>query len=44
MEEQMIGKAGYLMDLGLIPLPDAERTQARKQVAGHEALTLADLK
>ncbi len=44
MEEQMIGADGYLVGLGLIPLPDAERDQAREQVAEQETLTLADLK
>ncbi|MGO1627154.1 MAG: PstS family phosphate ABC transporter substrate-binding protein, partial [Halomonadaceae bacterium] len=44
MEEQMIGADGYLVGLGLIPLPDAERDQAREQVAEQATLTLADLK
>ena len=32
MEDQMIGSDGYLVDIGLIPLPEAEREQARQKV------------
>ena len=44
MEDQMIGDDGYLVDLGLIPLPEAEREQARQKVADRTKLVAADLK
>ncbi|MWJ27793.1 phosphate-binding protein [Halomonas sp. ZH2S] len=44
MEEQMIGDDGYLVDLGLIPLPETEREQARQRVANQAELALEDLK
>ena len=44
MEELMIGSDGYLIDIGLIPLPEAEREQARQRVADRAQLTLEDLK
>ena len=43
MEDQMIGEDGYLVDLGLIPLPEAEREQARQKVADRVKLVAADL-
>ena len=43
MEEQMIGSDGYLVDIGLIPLPEAEREQARQKVADRVKLVAADL-
>ncbi len=39
----MIGEDGYLVDLGLIPLPEAEREQARQKVADRVKLVAADL-
>ncbi|MDP4558416.1 substrate-binding domain-containing protein [Halomonas meridiana] len=44
MEDQMIGEDGYLVDIGLIPLPEAEREQARQKVADRTKLVAADLK
>ncbi|WP_311062746.1 substrate-binding domain-containing protein [Halomonas sp. DWK9] len=44
MEDQMIGSDGYLVDIGLIPLPEAEREQARQKVADRTQLVAADLK
>ncbi|MGM0833188.1 substrate-binding domain-containing protein [Halomonas qaidamensis] len=44
MEELMIGNDGYLVDIGLIPLPEAEREQARQRVADRAQLTVEDLK
>jgi len=43
MEDQMIGSDGYLVDMGLIPLPEAEREQARQKVADRVKLVAADL-
>lgn len=43
MEDQMIGSDGYLVDIGLIPLPEAEREQARQKVADRVKLVAADL-
>ena len=43
MEDQMIGADGYLVDIGLIPLPEAEREQARQKVADRVKLVAADL-
>jgi phosphate transport system substrate-binding protein len=43
MEDQMIGEDGYLVDIGLIPLPEAEREQARQKVADRVKLVAADL-
>lgn len=44
MSEKMIGDAGYLKTIGLIPLPAAEREKARKDVTSFRKLTAADLK
>ncbi|MYL23927.1 substrate-binding domain-containing protein [Vreelandella massiliensis] len=44
MEEQMIGEGGYLVDIGLIPLPEAEREAWRQKVADRAELALEDLK
>ena len=44
MEDQMIGDDGYLIDLGLIPLPESEREQSRQKVADRTKLVAADLK
>ncbi|MBS9403931.1 substrate-binding domain-containing protein [Halomonas sp. TRM85114] len=43
VSETMIGEGGYLMDLGLIPLPEAEREQTREKVADRAKLQLSDL-
>ena len=43
LEDQMIGSDGYLVDIGLIPLPEAEREQARQKVADRVKLVAADL-
>jgi len=43
MEDQMIGSDGYLVDIGLIPLPEAEREQTRQKVADRVKLVAADL-
>ena len=44
MEEQMIGDGGYLRDIGLIVLPEAEREEWRQKVADRTQLELSDLK
>jgi len=44
MSEKMIGKDGLLKGIGLIPLPDDVRAQARKNVLERKKLTLEDLK
>lgn len=44
MSEQMVGPMGYLKGLGLIPLPEAERGQARSEVESKEQLELSELK
>ncbi|MGM0912883.1 MAG: substrate-binding domain-containing protein [Pseudomonadota bacterium] len=41
--ETMIGEGGYLADIGLIPLPEAEREQAREKVANRAKLQVSDL-
>ncbi len=43
VSETMIGEGGYLTDIGLIPLPEAERELARERVAQRGTLQLADL-
>ncbi|WP_136247559.1 PstS family phosphate ABC transporter substrate-binding protein [Halomonas borealis] len=43
MSEQMIGELGYLKGVGLIPAPQALRSEARDAVANHEPLELADI-
>lgn len=43
VSETMIGEAGYLTDIGLIPLPEAEREMARERVAQRGTLQVADL-
>jgi phosphate transport system substrate-binding protein len=43
MSEKMIGKDGALSEIGLIPLPDAERTSIRASVAKRTKVTLAEL-
>ncbi|MCH4563730.1 substrate-binding domain-containing protein [Halomonas sp. EGI 63088] len=43
VSETMIGEGGYLMDLGLIPLPEAEREQTRKKVEERATLQVSDL-
>ncbi|WP_148254308.1 PstS family phosphate ABC transporter substrate-binding protein [Aidingimonas lacisalsi] len=43
MSEQMIGDGGYLMDLGLIPLPEDMREQQRQDVSDRDTLEVADL-
>ncbi|WP_404416944.1 substrate-binding domain-containing protein [Vreelandella aquamarina] len=44
MEEQMISDSGYLADVGLIPLPEAERAEWRESVADRTAMTVDVLK
>ncbi|WP_280553302.1 substrate-binding domain-containing protein [Halomonas sp. 25-S5] len=44
VSEAMIGKGGYLSDLGLIPLTEAEREQTREKVANRAQLEVDDLK
>jgi len=39
----MISPDGYLKGLGLIPLPDAMRSQIRNDVANRKELKLSDL-
>ncbi|GKW49966.1 substrate-binding domain-containing protein [Halomonas sp. NCCP-2165] len=43
VSETMIGEGGYLTDIGLIPLPEAEREMARERVAQRGTLQVADL-
>ncbi|MEQ5802569.1 substrate-binding domain-containing protein [Halomonas sp. H10-9-1] len=43
VSETMIGEGGYLGDLGLIPLPEAEREQTRQKVADRAKLQVSDL-
>ncbi|GHE19924.1 substrate-binding domain-containing protein [Halomonas urumqiensis] len=43
VSETMIGEGGYLGDLGLIPLPEAEREQTRQKVADRAQLQVSDL-
>lgn len=43
VSETMIGEGGYLTDIGLIPLPEAERELARERVAQRGTLQVADL-
>ncbi|MGM0783177.1 MAG: substrate-binding domain-containing protein [Pseudomonadota bacterium] len=43
VSETMIGEGGYLMDIGLIPLPEAEREQTRQKVADRAQLQVSDL-
>ncbi|WP_346797673.1 substrate-binding domain-containing protein [Halomonas sp. Bachu 37] len=44
MDEMMIGEDGYLVDIGLIPLPEEEREEARQKVADRAQLAASDLK
>ncbi|WP_428026216.1 substrate-binding domain-containing protein [Arcobacter sp.] len=43
MSEKMIGDKGILSEIGLIPLPNADRTAIRASVAKRTKLTLEDL-
>lgn len=43
MSEKMIGDKGLLKKIGLIPLPEATRAQARQAVLSKTKLTLGDL-
>ncbi|MFA6196668.1 MAG: substrate-binding domain-containing protein [Sulfurimonas sp.] len=43
MNEKMIGKKGILGEIGLIPLPEAQRTAVRESVAKKEKVTLENL-
>ena len=43
MSENMIGKEGILGEIGLISLPDAQRTEIRTSVTSGKKLTLEDL-
>lgn len=42
MSEKMIGKNGYLKDIGLVPLPDDLRKASRERVKNLDPLTLKD--
>lgn len=44
MSEKMIGTNGLLKSIGLVPLPDEARAQARKDVQDRKKLTLDSLK
>ena len=44
MSEKMIGKDGILSEIGLIPLDDKVRADARKKATGFETITVTDLK
>ncbi|XPV70683.1 MAG: substrate-binding domain-containing protein [Halarcobacter sp.] len=44
MSENMIGTEGILSEIGLIPLPDAQRTAIRKSVMSAKKITMDDLK
>jgi len=44
VSEDMIGEDGNLADIGLIPLPEANRETAREHVKKHVKLTANDLK
>lgn len=44
MSEKMIGKDGILSEIGLIPLDDKVRAEARKKATGFETITVTDLK
>ncbi|PLY05878.1 MAG: phosphate-binding protein [Arcobacter sp.] len=43
MSENMIGKEGILTEIGLIALPDAQRTELRKTVMAGKKITLEEL-
>lgn len=43
MGEEMIGEGGYLTDIGLIPLPEGEREEARRKVEERVSLQASDL-
>lgn len=43
VSETMIGEGGYLTDIGLIPLPEAEREETRQRVADRAQLQASDL-
>lgn len=43
MSDKMIGKEGYLGEIGLISLPEAELSKIRKSVENRKKLTLDDL-
>ncbi|MBF0281160.1 MAG: substrate-binding domain-containing protein [Zetaproteobacteria bacterium] len=44
LNEKMIGEGGNLSDIGLIPLPKAERDASRARFANHTQVTMDDLK
>lgn len=44
MSEMMIGNDGYLRDIGLIVLPEAEREEWRQSVADRTTMTADVLK
>jgi len=44
VSETMIGSNGYLRDLGLIVLPEAEREQTRENIENRAQLEVSDLK
>jgi len=44
LSEKMIGERGYLLDLGLIPLPEDKREAQREQWAKRALLEMEDLK
>ncbi|WP_043527122.1 PstS family phosphate ABC transporter substrate-binding protein [Litchfieldella xinjiangensis] len=43
VSETMIGEDGYLVDIGLIPLPESEREQTRQKVEERAELQASDL-
>ena len=44
MSEKMIGNDGILTEIGLIPLGDKVRDEARKKAMNFEAITVSDVK
>ena len=43
ISEEMIGEEGNLSEIGLIPLPEADREATRNRVDNHSKLTADDL-
>ena len=44
MSEKMIGNDGILTEIGLIPLGDKVRDEARKKAMNFEAISVSDVK
>ena len=44
MSEKMIGKEGILTEIGLIPLDDKVRAEARKKATSFETISVSDVK